>query len=313
MERRVSAASGGVATPLHLDSGPSGPTIRRRQLRSLTIWAVAALIGLLPWVFGMSDRWRSAGLGLWFPGAGFVYNGFWWATLLMLALFVASIVAWVGVGGFIFPVGVWLLGIALPAITVPSDPWKPAVYVVPAIAAVAIGGFVLARLRRRAKARADGVRIAERLQSVPYTEPPLKVAVAGELSEKELAHARLLMDRVLQPIDSFEGFTTIDQFRESAWRYQLVSTNYALAAMQVNHVPAFSGYLHEAQQNSIIKMTDRRVWHYWRIENFLGNLKFGADPIKSENIMYSGWWALALGAFERATGDLRFSEPGALT
>lgn len=136
---------------------------------------------------------------------------------------------------------------------------------------------------------------------------------AGELDEHQLAEARYLLDRALQPIDCFDGFNTVDQFREAAWRYQLVSVNYALAALQVNYLPAFSGYLHEAQRNSIVKMTDRRVWYYWRVENFLGNLKFGADPIRDENIMYSGWWALALGAYERATGDTQFSQPGALT
>jgi len=208
---------------------------------------------------------------------------------------------------------VWGFAAAMSALTVTSRPWAPAQWLVPvaSITAVVVLSCWLTWLRMTA-VKAGAV-VRKELQDKPYLAPELKPPTADELDEHALAEARYLMDRVLQPIDQFDGFTTIDQFREAAWRYQLVSINYALAALQVNYLPAFSGYLHEAQHNSIVKMTDRRVWHYWRIENFLGNLKFGADPIRYENIMYSGWWALALGAYERATGDTRFSEPQALT
>lgn len=300
-------------TPLRSESVPAGPIMRRYRLRALAVWAAVALLGIVPTLLSAPPAWRAAGLGLWFPGAGFLYGGQWWATPITLVTFAVSLVAWLAVGGFIFPVLVWGSAAALSALTVAVRPWAAAQWLVPlaTIAAVALLSCWL--IWRRGVAAKAGAVINQQLQDVPYLEPQLKCSTAGELDEHQLAEARHLMDRVLQPIDRFDGFTTIDQFREAAWRYQLVSINYALAALQVNYLPAFSGYLHEAQRNSIVKMTDRRVWHYWRVENFLGNLKFGADPIRHENIMYSGWWALALGAYERATGDTRFSEPAALT
>jgi hypothetical protein len=298
---------------LYLNSMAGGPVLRVHRLRALAVWALVALIGIAPSLTGAPNGWQAAGLSLWFPGAGFLYSGPWWATILTIAAFGVSVVLWLLMGGFIFAAAVWLVSAALAALLADSHRWAPAGIVVPAttLTFVALAGSWLF-LRRRAIIRAAPA-VNQHLGTVPFRDPLLKSPVPGELDDTSLRELRYLLDKALQPLDRFEGFNTIDQFREAAWRYQLVTINHALAALQVNHLPAFSGYLQAAQRNAIRKMTDRRVWHYWRIENFVGNLKFGADPIKSENIMYSGWWALALGAFERATGDTQFSEPGALT
>lgn len=299
---------------LHLGSPTTaGPVIRRYRIRTFLVWAVVAAIGLVPTLLRAPAPLQAAGLGLWFPGAGFLSSGLWWATVLTLVLFAVSMVLWVLCGGFIFPVLVWLGSVGVSSLTAGEQSWRPAGLIVPLISAVAFataaGYFALDRRRASRKAAT----IATQLSRIEFVEPGAKCPPVGELSAEDLREMRYLVDLLLQPIDRFDGFNTIDQFREAAYRYPLVSVNHALAALQVNYAPAFDGYLRQAQQNAIIKMTDRRVWHYWRIENFLGNLKFGADPIRSENIMYSGWWALALGAYERATGDCQFSTPGALT
>ncbi|WP_169811516.1 linalool dehydratase/isomerase domain-containing protein [Nocardia harenae] len=297
---------------LHTRAGASGSVLRRHRFRALGTWAVTAFVGILPILADAPDGLAAAGLGLWFPGAGFLYGGLWWATVLTLLAFVVAMALWVLMGGFVFPVGVWAGTVLLAGVTAGQE-WAPARVVVPATAAVVIAAVGAAMLSRRRTTRRLGERAADELATVAFREPELRNPVPGELDEKDLAELRYLLDRALQPVDEFAGFNTIDQFRESAWRYQLVTMNYALAALQVNHLHAFTGYVQQAQRNAIVKMTDRRVWHYWRIENLVGNFKFGADPIRYENIMYSGWWALALGAYERATGDLQFSEPGALT
>ena len=73
----------------------------------------------------------------------------------------------------------------------------------------------------------------------------------GELTPDDLELQRYLLDLSLQPIDRFDGFSHIEQYLLSALRYQLNYTCYALALAQYNYAPAFTGYLAEAQANTI--------------------------------------------------------------
>jgi hypothetical protein len=56
-----------------------------------------------------------------------------------------------------------------------------------------------------------------------------------------------------------------------------------------------------------------RVWNYWQMENIVGNLKFGADPIGKENVMLTGFFLLNVTMYMRNTGDMRYAQPGGLT
>jgi hypothetical protein len=67
-----------------------------------------------------------------------------------------------------------------------------------------------------------------------------------------------------------------------------------------------------AQRNLIEKMTQRKVWEFWRGENFYGNLDPNPDPIVRDNIMYSGYYALMLEVYASNTGDLRYESTGSL-
>ena len=89
---------------------------------------------------------------------------------------------------------------------------------------------------------------------------------------------RYLLDLSLQPIESF-GVLHIEQYLLSALRYQLNYTCYALALAQYNFTPAFTGYLTEAQANTIEKMRDKRVWGYWAHECLVGYQRW--NPIRS--------------------------------
>lgn len=133
-----------------------------------------------------------------------------------------------------------------------------------------------------------------------------------EMTPDELEIEKYLLDLALQPLDEFEGFVQIEKFFSSAFRYQLNFVCYALAMAQYTRTPAFTGYLAEAQANTIEKMRDKRVWSYWRPQNAVGYGSLNPDPIVHANVMYTGYYAAMLGVFQ-TLNDARFSEPGALT
>lgn len=128
----------------------------------------------------------------------------------------------------------------------------------------------------------------------------------------DLAHQRWLLDLALQPLDRFDGFDRLDQFSFSALRYQLNFAQYALAMAQRHHTPAFHGYLSAAQRNLIEKVLQPPVWRYWRWENLWGNLDPNPDPIRRDNIMFSGYFGLMLSLYRNASGDARYDRPGSL-
>jgi len=134
----------------------------------------------------------------------------------------------------------------------------------------------------------------------------------AELTPDDLELQRYLLDLALQPIDRFDGFAHIEQYLLSALRYQLNYTCYALALAQYNYAPAFTGYLTEAQANTIEKMRDKRVWGYWAHECLVGYQRWNPDPIVFANVMYTGFLGVMIGLFE-TLNDSRFSEPGAFS
>lgn len=290
-----------------------GPIMRGYRKRAFYVWATLAVIGLLPILLDLAPSWRAAGLGLWMPGGGFLYTASPHWFVLSMVLFAASLAAWLLMGGFIFPIIVWGAAAGLAALDTEGTLWPWAQFGTPLLALAVVARALLKEARNNKAVAPRAAEIKTYIESIPFHEPSRSAILGDELSDQDLGAMRFMLDLALQPIDEFKNFVTIDQFREAGWRYQLFHINYALAILQTSRVPAFRGYLHEAQRRSIVKTMDRRVWKYWRIENFVGNLRLDADPIKRDNIMYSGWWGLALGAYERATGDLQFSQPGALT
>ena len=142
-----------------------------------------------------------------------------------------------------------------------------------------------------------------------FLEPSRTVT---ELTPDDLELERYLLDLSLQPLDKFEGFSHIEQYLLSALRYQLNYTCYALAMAQYNYTPAFTGYLTEAQANTIEKMRSKRVWGYWAHECLVGYQRWDPDPIKFANVMYTGFFGVMIGLFE-TLNDSRFSAPGALS
>lgn len=133
-----------------------------------------------------------------------------------------------------------------------------------------------------------------------------------EATVEELATQRYLFDLALQPLESFDGFTRLEQIGGSALRYQLNYVGYALAVAQYTRTPAFTGYLAEAQANMIRKMCDKKVWGYWATERLAGYLRWDPDPMVYGNVMYTGFFAAMLGFYETLNADRGFDDDGSL-
>jgi hypothetical protein len=220
---------------------------------------------------------------------------------VILALFAVSFMLWVGLGMQFAPILVWFGSDAASAASATHAGGLVADLVVP----MALLGLVVVPSLRPSR---DST-LPRSLPASPHAQRTTHPIATDE----QLTVVRTMCDLALQPLEQFNGFDTIDQFREAAWRYQLTSAGYALALHQRIHAPAFTGYLSQAQANLITKHLEPKVWRYWRWENLWGNLRWDPDPIKRENVMLSGYLLLSLGSYEQLSGDHRFHEPGALT
>jgi Linalool dehydratase/isomerase len=314
----ISSDVPGVAT--RSDRPPRGPITAARQRRTYLIYGALCVLGALPLFGDASAAWQAAGLGLWLPGAGFVAVGGWYSLLfpLTVLLFVAALVAWFWAGMVVAPVTVWLGSAALAGAAAGPTIFSGAYLVVGAcIAAVALYA------RRRAATRyARGLAKAERRREyLPASLAEVEVRAGAmpdqtkrEIAADDLPSLRYLLDRSLQPVESFEGFDVIDQFQPAALRYQLNHMGFALAIAQGAYTPNFSGYLHDAQRNLIEKYLLRRVWDYWVYESCWGHLNFtNFDPARRDNIMLTGWFGMHVGGYMLNSGDRRYAEKGSLT
>ena len=284
----------------------------QRTARTLAaIWA----IGLALDVLAISDGLTAFGLGLLIPGGGFAFTGQWVLLVLSLSAFTLSLVVFAVMSPYWVPPLVVIGLAAASALGAGGENVEAARVIVPLVLAAGLlalpvaSRLKLGRLRREVDAR--NAFLAER----SWAEPSSAVSTAGvtAMSDEDLAAMRRGFDLLLQPLDRFDGFLTLDQYREAAWRYQINFVAWYMAISRLTRTPAFSGYLAEAQRNGVEKMLDPRVWRYWRWEHLLGSLRWAPDPIPTDNIMLSGYFAAQVGSYETATGDLSFSEPGALS
>lgn len=314
------------------NSGAWGPATRFRLARLALIYSSLYLSGLLLIHSATTPGWRAFGLGLMLPGGGFL--AYTTGDPLQIAIHVAltlcgllafglGLVVWFATGNVLVPPLVWLLA-AVAALAMNHPPGHgqsgeaAAFVLLPLGLAGLIAGsglWTLAarHLEKRAGQRNDLYVMEHRQAQIERLRRRPAAAEQAELSESDIARLRFLLDRALQPLEDFEGFQWIDQFQSAAVRYQLSCAGYALSFAQTKYLPAFRGYYAQAQRNLIEKQKDHRVWRYWRRENIWGNLRSGADPIPRDNIMYTGFVAAQIACYQAATGDLRFSEPGAFT
>lgn len=300
--------------------GTRGPITAARHRRNAIVYAMLCVVALLPLMLDASAGWQAAGLGLFLPGAGFLAVGGWAALLLpiTLGIFWLSIVAWFWAGMVIAPLGVWLGSAALAGMMAGPAIWGPAAWLAPAAAAAVFAVFQYRNAKRHAADRehfklrqgfvdASLVEVNENVQAIPE-------AGTRELSPDQIASVRYVLERALQPVGEYKGFTIIDQFQPAALRYQLNHMGFALGMVQGHYTPNFRGYLGQAQRNLIETYLDPKVWSYWVLESMWGHFNFtDFDPAKKDNIMLTGWYGMHVNQYMLNSGDKRYGEPGSLT
>lgn len=319
-----------LRTPeLDPDRGATGPVTRassRRLVAGLGTWAVA--LTALAWLL---DGWRATlALGLLVPGGGFVAHlghggaahvvGHVLLVLLSLVLMVIAYALWVGTGNLLAVPVVWVGTAVWAALmgggtAMVGDGAKVAA---PVLALVLAGAVSVPVLRQHRRTLAARPRVnALLVEAAPTTAVTVVdgdgLPVVPELTPEALTLQRFLLDRALQPVEEWNGFDRLDQFREGALRYQVSFSSYALSVGAFAHTPAFRGYLTEAQRRFGLKMQDHYAWGYWRLENFWGRLHLDPNPVAANNnIMWTGYYAALIGMAESAHHDSSFSAPGSI-
>jgi hypothetical protein len=301
------------------DAYPKAGISTARMRKTLLVYTLLCMLGALPAFLGAKPWLQALGWGLWFPGGGFASLGGWWwfAVLLSASLFFVALFLWFASGNVVAPVLVWLLS-ACAATLVTETPNPLGRVVVPSC--VLAMGLMLWRGNMR-RAREIRTRREQRLTSLPpvieevtlrLKKPAVEPEIKREMSRQDLAAMRYLFDRGLQPLESFKGFTRIEQFQPAALRYQLFDLQYSLAMSQCIYTPSFDGYLSQAQRNLIEKVQLPEVWGYWKWESLWGRLTTDFDPVVKDNIMLTGFYLMSLGLYASNTGDRRYETPGIL-
>lgn len=294
-----------------------GPLTARRLRRFYAFLALEFLLGISPILLGMNAQWKAFGLGMIFPGAGFLYAGGIAGPLfaaLSVAAFTVIMFIWWARGVIVGPPGV-LIGTALL-----SAAWiegKQGVNWMETALPVAVAALHLylayGRRKEFAAAKARGAALNE---VITKAEPLLRdypVVAAEEMPAGQIGEYRRMLDLALQPVDSWNGFSMDDTWQDGALRYQICTMSWNLALGQYTQLPAFHGYLNTAQENLVHKHVDRNTWNYWYWESLWGNFQLEKNPVTTDNIMLSGFLGVSLGMFETASGTSPFKAPGALT
>lgn len=316
-------------TKVHAPSSFPGPQTRRRLNRLHGVLLALFVVGI-SLAFSSDVQTAALGLGLAFPGAGFLVHASGSVGVIALHLlvflfvivaYIASLIWWWWCGNILLPPLVWLGTAVLAAVTAPEEGavhhhWHGAPWVVIALAALLVGFFFVRNRRARSADAEDLARNQKALveaQSIRTPRQSNKALAAIELTPDDLAAQRFALDRALQPVDEFQGFHFGDQWQLPATRYQVFTLGWALALANHNALPAMRGYLQDAQLRLIEKTRNPLLWRYWRWENMWGNLRLNADPLAHDNIMYSGYVGKQIGLYQAATGDLQHDQPGAYT
>ena len=288
-----------------------GPETRRLLIRTATM--LLGIFALGAWLtFAHDDpSFRAAGLSLIFPGGGFLYVA--WPSLFVATLVAMAfaVLLWWGLSAFFLIPLVWLISVVGSA-SLGGGPrvWDWAIPLVISMTAATLGTMLFrSRAQHRRKVAAVPA-MNEYLKSTPAPQashPPLE---PNSLDRELLAWCYEL---ALQPPDEFEGFDWGEQYHGgTCLRYQLAFLGESLAAYAANALPNHQQVIEPALAALIERMTDQRVWKYWRLENFLATGRRNPDPIIDDNVMLTGFYQSQISMYEAATGSTRFDEPGSL-
>jgi hypothetical protein len=144
------------------------------------------------------------------------------------------------------------------------------------------------------------------------------------LTDQQLGHLRHIERLAFLPDGEWAMMGSSDPGQEdlTAYRYQLAQMAYAIGLTHYHHLPAAPGLFRKTFDQLIHKMLRREVWSFWRetsrsgprLDPDLKVLRDGwTDPVKRENIMYSGHLHAMVGMYATLFNDDKYDAKGSLT
>ncbi|KAM0446046.1 hypothetical protein ACHAO4_009491 [Trichoderma viride] len=148
---------------------------------------------------------------------------------------------------------------------------------------------------------------------------PSGYAHPAKLTREQAGHIRHIHNVVSQVDGEWRFMGTQEPGQEwlDAYRYQLATMAYAVAAAQYHRMPAARSALKPLMGRIIHKMLRREVWGYWFLTSHSGSFvdpdlkelrKPWADPICKENIMYSGHLLLMTALYAMLFDDDKYEQ-----
>ncbi|KAF2168807.1 hypothetical protein M409DRAFT_20824 [Zasmidium cellare ATCC 36951] len=152
---------------------------------------------------------------------------------------------------------------------------------------------------------------------------PFDISTYPKLDHKQAGHLRHFHNLLAQPDGEWHHFGSQEPSQEwdDAYRYQLATMTYAMSVAHFHRLPILKGVFKPLVRRAIHKMLLRQVWGYWFNTSHAGiatmpNLKElrkpWADPIKQENIMYSGHLLLMTSLYATLFDDDEFEKEGSI-
>ncbi|KAH8800181.1 hypothetical protein F5884DRAFT_809566, partial [Xylogone sp. PMI_703] len=152
---------------------------------------------------------------------------------------------------------------------------------------------------------------------------PLDLAQYPKLSSLQAGHLRHFYNLSAQVDGEWRHMGSQDPAQEwdDAYRYQLSAMAYATGVAHYHRLPALRPVFKSLMRRLIHKMLRREVWGYWFNTSMSGSLldpslvelrKPWADPVKEENIMYSGHLLLMTSLYGMLFDDDEFEKPDSL-
>ncbi|KAJ7083411.1 hypothetical protein B0H15DRAFT_425547 [Mycena belliarum] len=143
------------------------------------------------------------------------------------------------------------------------------------------------------------------------------------LSEYQAGHLRHFHNIATAPAGEWPhmGAQVSGQEWLDALRYQLSAMAYAVGAAHYHRLPALRSVFKRLLEGLIEKMLHRDVWSYWYLTSQSGRVvdpdikelrKPWADPVVTENIMYSGHLLLMVSLHAMLFNDDKYDAPDAL-
>ena len=246
-------------------SAGKGRTKWQYQRRTLIQYAGLASVGLSAFYKSSSPSLRAAGLGLLFPGAGFIAV----CTIPSILAFIIStalipvvLFAWFGAGGVAFPLLLWTGTSILAGFMARESLFDSAA---PLWILACLGGIAYITWQTNVGNTQSQMKRCARndylVKSVQQSQAAAKEAAPGsrELDLRTLRFLQWIIELGLTPKDDFSYHDIIDQFQTSAIRYQLYEAVSVLGVYQSIYTPNFHGYSSQASRNIIEKSLTSKV------------------------------------------------------